>query len=109
MTSFEESPVNNTASMGHGGNLFPGPEATPDVSQSLNDLMSGSNHANALPLISSLTQIFSTSQAPPFSGFESMGLLNLIQTERSSLFASLLNLRSFISIPGLTKGSGKQR
>ncbi len=109
MTSFEESPVNNTASMGHGGNLFPEPEATPDVSQSLNDLMSGSNHANALPLISSLTQIFSTSQAPPLSGFESMGLLNMIQTEGSSPLAALSNLRSPISIPGLTKRPGRGR
>jgi hypothetical protein len=107
MSDFDESPINNTASMGHGGNLFPEPEATPEVGQSLSELMNGSNHSNTMPLVSILTQIFNASQSPPFTGLESTGILNFMKMERGSLFGSFGNMRSFLALPGFGAKSGR--
>jgi len=110
MSNFAKSHVNNTASIGHGGNIFPKPQAEPTITQSLSDLIDSSNHSHSVPLISTLSQIFSASQASPFTGLESTGFLKLIAGEGLGILSSAGKMRSiFGSLPGMNKGSGRGR
>jgi hypothetical protein len=101
----------NSSSIGHQGNSgmrSSGAEAT--ISQSLEELFSNSNHINSIPLLSLLTQIFKTSQASPFTGLESTGLLKFITGDALGALKSLSTIQSVLSsIPGIKSFGGNSR
>jgi hypothetical protein len=95
-------------SHGHQGNQKERGGAT--LSQTLDELFRSSNTILSIPLLSTLSKIFETSQASPFTGLETTAILKFVTGKGLGLFESASSVRSIIgSIPIIKDIVGKGR
>ena len=88
----------NSRSIGHLGNGH-GKEGH-NVSQSLDELFRNSNTVLSIPFLDTLSEIFETSRASPFTGLETTGFLKFITGDGFGLFKSLSSVTSIVgSLP----------
>jgi len=94
----------HSQSVGHLGNGH-GKEGR-NLNQSLNELFDKSNTVLSIPFLDTLSEIFETSRASPFTGLETTGLLKFITGDAFGLFKSVSSVTSILGSLPIIKGIG---
>ena len=98
----------NSQSVGHLGNSH-GKEGH-NLKQSLDELFRDSNTVLSIPFLDTLSEIFETSRASPFTGLETTGLLKFITGDSFGLFKSISSVNSILASSPIIKSiTGRSR